>query len=299
MPTSTPGTFSDFFSQLPSEVFALGFVFIGVFVVCIFLIIFLRLRRLGGSTQPNALEIANEQLARALSLSQPPQQANDEMPDLDMLLSLDAPRPAPTPTPIASPSVELSVSRDPKGRLMVQLGQTLIQEGESIPLETQIKLEALLAEINLLAHPVSSSQPPIEILPQAPLNMSINPFFDFLPMAEGQDTSSPFVLDEPVTDRDPTPIPVGGYPSQSTKTKSSAILQESDVASQINAILQNQLGNHPTYGGRFIHLRGGASGTIRIQIDQDFYENVKDIPDKQIQLLIAKAVKTWQTLNQT
>lgn len=302
MPNSTPGTFSDFFSQVPSEIFALGFVFIGIFMVCIVLIILLRLRRLGsGSTrQPNALELANEQLARAYALSESMTHPDeDAMPDLDMLLGLgDIPQKTPPPAgvQVPIPTIELSMSHDASGRLVIQLADTVIREGDTIPIEAQIKLEALLAELNLLLYPTPA--PTLtESMNPSQSNTSINPFFDFLPSIGIPDGSSPFVLDEPITDRDPTPIPIGGYPAQNAQSKSSAILQETDVASQINSLLQELLKNHPIYQGRSIQLRGGAGGTIRILIEHDMYENVKDIPDKQIQLLIGKAVKAWQTLN--
>lgn len=304
MPTSTPGTFSDFFSQVPSEIFALGFVFIGVFIVCVALIIVLRLRRLGSTQQPNALQLANEELARAYALSEPTAHPYEEdaMPDLDMLLGLgDTPKQTPIPTrdQAPTPSAELSLSHDAMGRLVIQLGDTVIREGDNLPLEAQIKLEALMAELSLMLQPTMTLSKTEEVAPSQakPTSTNIHPFFDFLPNIGLPDSSSPFVLDEPVTDRDPTPIPIGGYPTQNTKAKSSAILQETDIASQINTILQEQLKNHPIYGGRAIQLRGGAGGTIRILIEHDLYENVKDIPDKQIQLLIAKAVKAWQTLN--
>ncbi|MCA9939093.1 MAG: hypothetical protein KC418_10635 [Anaerolineales bacterium] len=68
---------------------------------------------------------------------------------------------------------------------------------------------------------------------------------------------------------------------------------QTDIAAQINAILQRHLQATPEMAGRRVRLIGGASGTLQIEVDGRFYASPGQIPDSAVQLLLKKALRDW------
>lgn len=66
-----------------------------------------------------------------------------------------------------------------------------------------------------------------------------------------------------------------------------------DIAAQINAILHRHLEAEPELAGRRVRLVGGASATLKIEVDGHFYDSPSEIPDVAVQALIKKALRDW------
>ncbi len=69
---------------------------------------------------------------------------------------------------------------------------------------------------------------------------------------------------------------------------------EQSLADQIDAILQKHLAAEPELSRRMIRLRENPSGGLRIEIDGQFYDRPREIPELAIQRLIKKALKEWE-----
>lgn len=66
-----------------------------------------------------------------------------------------------------------------------------------------------------------------------------------------------------------------------------------DIAAQINTILQRHLEATPQLAGRRVRLVSGAAGTLQIDVDGRYYENPGQIPDRDVQALIKRALHEW------
>lgn len=71
-------------------------------------------------------------------------------------------------------------------------------------------------------------------------------------------------------------------------------LTDQSLADQIDAILQKHLAAEPELSNRTIRLRENPSGGLRIEIDGQFYDRPRAIPELTIQQLIKKALKEWE-----
>ncbi len=68
------------------------------------------------------------------------------------------------------------------------------------------------------------------------------------------------------------------------------------LVEQVDAILQRHLAAEPRLAERKIHLVQDAKGGLIIDVDGKRYERPRDIEDAQIQLMIKRALKEWESI---
>jgi hypothetical protein len=66
------------------------------------------------------------------------------------------------------------------------------------------------------------------------------------------------------------------------------------IPDQIEEVLQYRLGMNPDLMHRSIHIRPGAQGTIRIEVDGLSYESVGDVPDESARGFIQSVINEWE-----
>ena len=67
------------------------------------------------------------------------------------------------------------------------------------------------------------------------------------------------------------------------------------LVEQVDAILQRHLLADPELADRKIHLVQNASGGLIIDVDGKRYERPRDIENPQIQMMIKRALKEWES----
>jgi hypothetical protein len=66
------------------------------------------------------------------------------------------------------------------------------------------------------------------------------------------------------------------------------------VADQIEEVLQFRLGQNPDMARRSIHIRPGAQGMIRIEVDGISHESIADVADEQVRSFIQSVINEWE-----
>jgi len=67
-----------------------------------------------------------------------------------------------------------------------------------------------------------------------------------------------------------------------------------DLAAAIETYLQYKLQHTPDYAGRNIHIHGTPTGTIRIQVDDQYYDFVDEVADIEIREFLQGTIAEWQ-----
>lgn len=70
--------------------------------------------------------------------------------------------------------------------------------------------------------------------------------------------------------------------------------EPTDLAGQIELLLQRKLANMPELRQRDIHVSSAPGGGVRIKVDSEYFESVGEISDKQVRTLIASTIEEWQ-----
>lgn len=71
-------------------------------------------------------------------------------------------------------------------------------------------------------------------------------------------------------------------------------LPELDLAAAIETYLQYKLQHTPDYIGRKIHIHGTPSGSIRIQVDENYYDFVDEVTDVEVRQFLQDTIAEWQ-----
>ncbi|HEY68014.1 MAG: hypothetical protein DRI79_11640 [Chloroflexi bacterium] len=66
-------------------------------------------------------------------------------------------------------------------------------------------------------------------------------------------------------------------------------------AEEIDELVQQRLRRQPDLSGHYIRLTTGKDGSLRIQVDQQTFDAVDDIPDIRVRALIQDAVREWES----
>ena len=69
---------------------------------------------------------------------------------------------------------------------------------------------------------------------------------------------------------------------------------ELDLAAAIETYLQYKLQHTPDYIGRKIHIHGTPTGSIRIQVDDNYYDFVDEVADIEIREFLQGTIAEWQ-----
>jgi len=71
-------------------------------------------------------------------------------------------------------------------------------------------------------------------------------------------------------------------------------IPELDLAAAIETYLQYKLQHTPDYIGRNIHIHGTPTGSIRIQVDDDYYDFVDEVTDSDVREFLQATIAEWQ-----
>lgn len=67
-----------------------------------------------------------------------------------------------------------------------------------------------------------------------------------------------------------------------------------NIAAQIDEILQRQIAEDPVLAKRTIHLKQSSSGGLIIEVDDRSYKRPNEIEDKDVREAIKRALKEWE-----
>ncbi len=71
-------------------------------------------------------------------------------------------------------------------------------------------------------------------------------------------------------------------------------IPELDLAAAIETYLQYKLQHTPDYIGRDIHIHGTPTGSIRIQVDENYYDFVDEVTDTEVREFLQSTIAEWQ-----
>lgn len=99
---------------------------------------------------------------------------------------------------------------------------------------------------------------------------------------------------------EPTPAPPGSPPSATRSRPTAEAQAEEDapalqtMADEIEELLQYRLTLTPEFAQRSIHIRQGAGGEIRIEVDGEFYDGVGEVTDDDVREFIQSTIREWE-----
>lgn len=67
------------------------------------------------------------------------------------------------------------------------------------------------------------------------------------------------------------------------------------LVDEIDDLLQQRLQEQPDLAARHIRLTTGATGGLRVYVDQDIFDTVDDISDPRVKALIQEAIREWES----
>lgn len=68
-----------------------------------------------------------------------------------------------------------------------------------------------------------------------------------------------------------------------------------NLVAEIDDILQKHLARDPEFKNRDIHVEQPAAGTLRIRVDNRYYEHPKEIEETNVRQVIKKALQEWES----
>lgn len=68
-----------------------------------------------------------------------------------------------------------------------------------------------------------------------------------------------------------------------------------NLVEQIDALLQRYVAAEPELAGRSIHLVQDPNGGLQIEVDGKYYRRPREIEERNIQLVIKRALKDWES----
>jgi hypothetical protein len=66
------------------------------------------------------------------------------------------------------------------------------------------------------------------------------------------------------------------------------------IAAQIDKLLQLRLSQTPVFRGRTIQMGTKLDGSLEIQVDDEFYESMEEIKDREVRDFIQQVVREWE-----
>jgi len=248
---------------------------------------------------------------------------NEDMPDLDLLLTRELSPSTPAPRPAGPRSLgevevalvtgeilrareELVLLRDPAdGRLIVQMPGAAYKSSASAPAAKE-GFSRLMNELaKSLALPEGAVAPvsaglsePVAVIPAPAPPVTPPP-----PLPPLQRPSIPLL--EPTDKNEPMPGDLPRYTNmRGAELKGRGFLgrpkfefehiPDLNLAASIEAYLQHRLAQTPGYAGRAWHVHPALGGGVRIQIDGQFFDSVGEISDDSARTFIQATVQEWQ-----
>lgn len=87
----------------------------------------------------------------------------------------------------------------------------------------------------------------------------------------------------------------GKQDPQASGESATGLDSELNMVDQIDIILQRYLAEDPTLKGRVAHLESAPGGGLRIQVDNHYYSQPKEIEDGRIRRALMLALREWET----
>lgn len=301
------GTFGDFLSQIPPQIIALFGVMLIMLIATVILIALVRSRQAGrpaanrqptasggrfnlGSSVANMLD-RSASSARTAGTSTPPvspgaSAADDDLPDLDMLLQMTAPKPDPAPAHDAAPIPD-EVPRQP-GIANVRLTNgTVVEAVEMLIISRERQSDRLIVQIGEYAYTGTESDIHPDFRKQFVRTMK-----DLSPLAprfsKGAKSSASKPSQAPAARPAAPQVPAA-------PPKANTPVEDLDLAGQIDAYVQKQLRLVPEFAGRDIQIHSAPEGGVQIQVDDQFFPGIGDVTDPDVRAFLAAAVQSWQS----
>ncbi|HZY45959.1 MAG TPA: hypothetical protein VFF70_14570 [Anaerolineae bacterium] len=83
-------------------------------------------------------------------------------------------------------------------------------------------------------------------------------------------------------------------PTSSAGSSSSVPSPKDSLLDQIDAVLQHNLLRHAELSTRVIHMGAAADGSLRIEVDRQFYTAPDEIPERSIREIIKLSIQEWE-----
>lgn len=253
--------------------------------------------------------------------------ADDDLPDLDMLVDTsELRRTAPVIVP-AAPSIPLrsapegvysvklhnggktqakemlAILRDERdGRLMIQLDGSTYRTLAELPevkknfARIMKKLsEDITAPDDLPAEEIAEEIEEIEAIETPAIPESQMPPstpVKTIPPPPQPDGSMPGDLPSFKLDDNAPVIKRKGLFGRKTEIQIEPVA-DLDIGGAVESYLQHKLRHTPEYSGRKFHIRNTIGGGLQIQVDDRFYEAVDEIEDADVRAFISETIREW------
>jgi hypothetical protein len=328
---STSDQFSDFFSQLPTQLFVMvcgaGLL---LFVAFAWLVYFKPKRakmKLGqAEAVGNDVSDIRDDERYDMQIELPPLNESvsssaydiEELPDLDALIDPDSLRKELPPVDYTpQPDRQMAqppIAAPPEGVYRVKLNTGAVVEAESVVSILRDKRDGrLIVQMgdNAYRTLVESGDAKkdfvgvIKELSQVINEQDENPPSIDESAAEPEELAPPMPV---IKTAPPPPItPDGKMPGDLPKFKieDSVVptrkgkyepvpIPELDIPASIEAYLQYKLQHTPEYANRVIHVRSGVGGGVQIQVDNSYFDAVGDVSDPEIRAFLSATIEEWQ-----
>ena len=98
----------------------------------------------------------------------------------------------------------------------------------------------------------------------------------------------------PIPTPDVQPPPVIPKPVNTGPLMTAATPTMTNIAAQIDEILQRHIAGDPALANRTIHLKQSAAGGLIIEVDNRSYKRPNEIEEKEVRDVIKRALKEWE-----
>ena len=258
--------------------------------------------------------------------------AEEDLPDLDLLMSELANKPAPEPAPVVAQrplnglhditlntgttttaKEVLTILRDENdGRLLVQIGDkgyrtlkhetamrqkfsTLMKElSQVIMTDDGSNTRKKAAESAPTSDEVHIAEPAAQSIPVTPEPPEPAPPVQSAPPPPARDGAMPGDLPSYKFDDNPAQIKNRRFSNPKVEFDAPP---EVNIASAIESYLQHKIMHTPEYRGRGIHIRPALNGGVRIEVDGQSYDFVDEITDSGVRNFVQSAIAEWQERN--
>jgi hypothetical protein len=318
----------DFVRQIPVGLLAVMCVVTIILVVALAAIVRARARRGQSTTRSSGSSRPVVPVSMAAKPRDPT--PDDDLPDLDMLVSTPLPAPAPAPPPVkkeAPPATPVTRSKPDQtvevvrilrdvvdGGLIIQMGDKsyrTLTEDEAFRANFLKIMRELSPIVTETPQPVprTESQQPTQPAEPSLQDLMLSDEDDELDEVDDVAAPAPRPIDLPPSPAGPAP---GDLPKWSMDSEPQVIekrgmlgrtkkeflpVPELDIAGSIEAYLQHRLKQLPEYARRSIHVHSAPDSGVAIEVDGQFYDAVADVTDSEVRELLTQTIQEWQARN--
>jgi hypothetical protein len=276
-------TFEDFLQQLPPAVLGIFWLFGILLVISIGVILIVRYR---GAFMPQTTAPA----AKNKPAPAPKSSATGDMPDMSVLLGIDAAPNVTSPSVAAEPMEVAGEVPRQAGIVRVKLtnGKTL-EAAELLVMLRDRKTDELIVQIGDLAY--TGAEANIDAEYSRRFVRLMRELREIAPQLGSNGGGALPVVESPVIAA-PAPAPARASGRGNAPKPEAPV--ELDLATEINRRVQAKVAKTDAFSGRVIQVMNSSDGGVRIEVDRQFYSAVDEITDVDVRELIAGAIADWQ-----